>query len=237
MKKPILITGMERSGISLISEVVQICGALKGTPNEIRDLLVKPFLRGIKADPNGQSPLPDIEMCKKLADSLKDKWRQRVEDIFSMNGLLNLENNCWFYADPKSVLIWPIWVRAFPEARWIIVRRKDNDIIRSCLKTGYMSAYDDAKGWWGWLETYKRRFSELTENKELSVWQIWPQRMIQGRLAEVKAMIHFLGLEWKEKEMDNFITPILWKEGIFETIVEDSNERSKICQSGQAKGK
>lgn len=213
MNDPILITGMERSGISLIGEAVRICGAWRGQPKEILDAVVKPFFRGIKADVSAQAPLPDIETCKKLAASIREKWNSRVKDIITEHGY---DHGAWFYADPKSCLIWPVWNDAFPEARWVIVRRKDNDIIKSCLKTGYMSAYDDAAGWMRWIEDYKKRFEEMVK-AGLNIWQIWPQRMLRGKLEEVKAMIQFLGLEWKAKEMEDFITPILWQEGIFET--------------------
>jgi len=213
---PILITGTARSGISLIAEVIHLCGAftIPAFNGKIQHDLIKPFFRGIGADPTGQSRLPDIERCKYLTTkNICKYWPERVGSILLESGY---KDGPWFYADPKSCLIWPIWAEAFPKVWWIIVRRKDDDIIQSCLKTGYMSAHKDISGWLQWIEEHKKRFKEMIDG-ELNIWQIWPQRMVQGKLDEVKAMIQKLGLTWNEKGVKDFITPILWTEGIFET--------------------
>lgn len=179
---------------------------------EIRESVVKPFLRGIKADPDSQGPLPNLKECHDLAEKLGPWWHQRVENIFADQGY---GGGPLFFASASSCLIWPIWASAFPKARWIIVRRSDEDIVRSCLKTGFMLRYKRREDWQRWLDVHKWRFAEMIAER-LNIWQVWPQRMIHGKLPELREMIENLNLQWDPIAFRNYITPILWNKGIFE---------------------
>jgi hypothetical protein len=44
----------------------------------------------------------------------------------------------------------------------------------------------------------------------LNVKQVWPLRMIEGDFSELKGIIGWLGLEWKEQEVREFIEPKLY---------------------------
>lgn len=223
---PILITGIARSGISLIGKAIHLCGAWEGSPvgtlgrednphfgnGRLRELVMKPFMRGIKADPNGQAPLPDIDLCKTLAPRVASPWRQLVETIIRNQGY---EQGPWLFMDYRNCLIWPIWAEAFPGARWIIVRRNDDDVIRSCMRTGYMSAHKDMQGWQQWINAHKQRFEEMVE-AGLNAWDLWPQEIIKGNLTALRTLIAELGLKWDDADIQNFVTPLMWKAGIFE---------------------
>ena len=79
-REPILITGAARSGTSLCAGTTNICGAWGGSlsgptkynrkgmfeNSEIRNAVVKPYLRRIGCDPMGQDPLPDIKSIKEI---------------------------------------------------------------------------------------------------------------------------------------------------------------------------
>jgi hypothetical protein len=226
----ILITGTARAGVSMIGGVVRLCGAWGGDSlntteydgrgsfenEEIRDSIVRPFLRGIKADPLGQRPLPNMAECRRIAPMVALPWRRRIDKIVKSQGY---GNGPLFYASPQSCLVWPVWAKAFPKARWIIVRRKDEDIINACMKTGFMTGHSDRSGWNRWLEFHKERFDEMVR-ANMNIWQIWPQRMIKGKLAELKDLVENLGLRWDGTAVEDFIAPILWKGGVFEVSDE-----------------
>lgn len=227
MNDLILVTGAARSGISLVGSIIKLCGAWVGETGRskkegirgsvenvrIRDYVIKPFLHGVKADPNGQNPLPDIGACKKGADKVAGTWRRLVIKILRAEG---------YHSGPAVIvsslncLIWPLWAQAFPDARWIIVRRADNEIIRACIRTGFMVGYSTKKGWQGWLDVHKERFGEMI-GAGLNIWQIWPHRMVKGKLQELQQLVDTLGLSWDEQAIRDFITPVLWKSGVFET--------------------
>jgi hypothetical protein len=228
MKSPILITGCARSGTSMVAGIVNLCGAFGGKmsgPNRnnekgmfenaaIRQQIVKPYLRSIGADPLGQYPLPETKGMMVPSD-----WQERVETIMRKEGLQ--DNQLWMYKGAKMCLHWPVWAYAFPDAKWVIVRRKTPDIIRSCMRTGFMNAFakqphldavgakDEWDGWLWWIHKHEERFVEMI-SAGLNVKQIWPERMVDRNYGQTQEMLEWLGLEWNDKIFD-FIEPKLWK--------------------------
>lgn len=225
MIDPILITGCARSGTSMIAGSIHTCGAFGGVMSGItahnkrgmfensavRNTVVKPLLRGLGVDPMGQNPLPDISRCRHLAKPLSEQWRRRVEQIFIEQGY---KDGDWFYKGAKICLMWPIWRTAFPEAKWIIVRRRDEDIIASCLRTGFMRAYKNAVGWQRWIDVHKERFEEMGY-EGLQVKEVWPEMVVKGDLNHLRGVIEWCGLEWNETGVKDFVAPALWRQGAF----------------------
>jgi hypothetical protein len=222
IKDPILITGCARSGTSITAGIIHKCGAWGGnltgpTPHNkkgqfenvvIRQQLVKPFLRSMKCDPLGQRPLPDIENVKLISSQAVIDFRWKIRNTIISEGYK--ENSTWYYKGAKMCLIWPLWKRMFPNAKWIIVRRNTNAIVHSCMKTSFMRGYRSKKGWMHWVDEHKERFLEMAE-AGMDITQIWPSKMIEERdFTEAKRMIANLGLEWNEEAIMNFIEPALW---------------------------
>ena len=229
MKPPILITGCARSGTSMVAGVINLCGAFGGNmsgPNSnnkkgmfenayVRTNIVKPFFRDIGADPLGQYPLPDIQNM-----NVPINWKDRVEEVFRKEGLPD-ENTPWMYKGAKMCLHWPVWHYAFPDAKWIIVRRKTSDIINSCLRTNFMKAFSRSEvqavvgvdnehdGWLWWVRQHELRFTEMIQ-AGLNVMQVWPERMVDRNYGQMQDALTWLGLEWNNEVFD-FIEPKLWK--------------------------
>lgn len=227
MPSPILITGAARSGTSMVAGVINMCGAFGGnmsgsTRNNqrgmfenayIRNNIVKPYLRGIRVDPLCQYPLPDV---KRL--SIPNNWGEEVRGVMLHEGY---SGGSWMYKGAKMCLMWPVWHYAFPEAKWIIVRRRTGDIVTSCLKTGFMRAFrntafqkavgahTEAEGWLWWVHQHEYRFVEMIE-EGLNCKMVWPERMVQGNYQQMYETIEWLGLKWKS-EVLSFVDPKLWK--------------------------
>lgn len=223
---PIIITGAARSGTSMVAGAIHICGAFGGimsgpTVNNrkgmfenarIRNTIVKPYLRSIGMDPLGQYPLPDINNLMIPVD-----WNCRIIQIMKEEGY---KCGPWMYKVAKGCLLWPIFHFAFPDAKWIIVRRRTTDIINSCLRTNFMRAFrnkqiqkavgvkNEAEGWLWWVHQHEQRFVEMmTEGLNCKI--VWPERMINANYQEIKDTIEWLGLEWKS-EVLSFVDPKLW---------------------------
>jgi hypothetical protein len=227
-KPPILITGCARSGTSLVSGIMHVCGAFKGdtsgpnryNPNgmfeneRIRNGIVKPYLRSIKCDPLGQYPLPDV---KKL--EIPVNLRTRVEKVMLQQGY---DEGPWMYKGAKMCLVWPAWHYAFPNAKWIIVRRRSADIVTSCMNTRFMRAFnnqinqrrvgakDEREGWLWWVRQHEKRFREMIENG-LNVTIVWPERIVDGDYTRIKEAVEWAGLEWNQKAVTEFVEPRFWK--------------------------
>jgi hypothetical protein len=229
MEQPILITGAARSGTSMVAGAINLCGAFGGKMSganhnhnnkkgmfenaHIRDNIVTPYLRALNVDPKGQFPLPDVYNLKP-----DDTLRNRVENVFKQQGY---KQGRWMYKGAKMALFWPIWASAFPSAKWIIVRRRTGGIVNSCMHTGFMSAFakkfvqkaahvpTEKDGWIWWVRQHEKRFEEMLLAK-LNIKFIWPHKMIDGNFEELKQAIEWLGLEWNEKEVKEFIEPKLY---------------------------
>jgi len=215
MTEPILIVGCARSGTSMVAGIVHLCGAFGGNmsgPNYynrkgmfenavIRNKITKPYLRDQDYDPLGQYPLPDTG-----ALWIMRSLRTRVQDIMRTQGWD--EESPWFYKGAKLCLVWPAWHYAFPEAKWISVRRRDEDIFQSCLKTGFMRAFDDKEGWQWWIDQHKERFEEMKQSRQ--VREVWPEKMMNGDYGEMRKVVEWVGLNWKDQEVRDFIEPKLY---------------------------
>jgi len=153
MEAPILITGCARSGTSMTAGILDRCGAYGGNllmghsranrksfyeNREIRDNILKPYLMLCGADPLGQKPLPQPQALLPLAN-----LRSKIEQIFKFQGY---KDGPWYYKGSKMCLVWPTFHTAFPEAKWVIVRRRDEDIVYSCMRTAFMRAYRKPEG-------------------------------------------------------------------------------------------
>lgn len=215
MIDPILITGCARSGTSMTAGIISACGAFGGKtsgPNrwnakgmfentEIREKLVKPHLQSIGVDPKGQWPLPDTDSLNPVMG-----WRSRVESVFEAQGY---KKGPWYYKGAKMCLVWPIWVAHFPEAKWVIVRRPREEIIQSCLRTGFMRAFNDAEGWGRWVDHHLWCFNQMKATGA-DIFEFWPGSVMEGKLGEAQDMIEWLGLNWRQKSVENFIDRRLW---------------------------
>lgn len=224
---PILITGCARSGTSMVAGVINMCGAFGGNmsgPNHnnqrgmfensrIRQSIVKPYLRILGVDAMGQYPLPNPQ-CLSIPSDLS----QQVENVMLDEGY---QQGPWMYKGAKMCLTWPIWHYAFPNAKWIIVRRKTEDIITSCLKTNFMRAFNnkaiqlkvgvnnERAGWEWWVQQHEKRFVEMIE-AGLNVKMIWPDHMVTGDYSRLYETLEWIGLEWRVNKILSFIDPKLW---------------------------
>lgn len=229
MPQPILITGAARSGTSMVAGVINMCGAFGGLMSgsnknnekgmfenaRIRNQILKPYLRNLGVDRLGQYPLPDINKMPIPSD-----WRIQIERIIKMEGY---SSGPWMYKGAKMCLTWPVWHYAFPDAKWIIVRRRTGDIVNSCIKTNFMRAFQrqqfreaigvktEQAGWLWWVHEHEKRFVEMI-NEGLNVKVIWPDRMVSGNYSQIYETIEWLGLKWNDKVVKilEFVDPKLW---------------------------
>lgn len=214
---PVFVTGIERSGASIIAKVISICGGFTGKTNVMQEnyeikKLVDGYYSSFGINPNGQYPLLDTKQML-----IPSNWRTRIENILfdeKYDG-----SKVWMYKSSRISQMWPVWNYAFPNARWIIVRRRTGDIIESCLKTKYMNAFENEvirktvgadnirDGWLWWVHEHEKLFIEMIETG-LNCKVVWPERMVYGDYYQINEMLDWLGLSWN-KDIVNMIDPLL----------------------------
>ena len=114
-------------------------------------------------------------------------------------------NGVTAYKDAKLCLVWRAWDEAFPDAKWIIVRRNAESIAESCLRTPFMRAHSTKAGWLQWVEEHVRRFDQMKE--QLDVIEIWTDTEITEGYRQ---MIEFCSLDYNESAVRREINPELF---------------------------
>jgi hypothetical protein len=214
----IFVTGAARSRTSLVAGAVHACGAFGGElagPNRFNrkgmfenrtvvDRITKPYLRESGLDPMGQYPLPTTGAgFSDGAEVLGQAFTEILKD-HGWDGVTPI-----FHKDAKLCLLWSAWHAAFPEAKWIIVRRAREGIVQSCLRTSFMRAFgQDAGGWRWWVQRHERMFAEM-KRAGLSVREVWTDPLVEDEpdLGALHGTIEWAGLEWDEDAVRKLIEP------------------------------
>lgn len=208
INNPVLVTGIERSGSSMIARILAMSGAWTGRRTammenrQIKQALDR-FYSEIQADPAGQFPLPNVEDLRE-----NGKWSETIKTILQREGYP--EEKIWMYKSHRICQTWPIWAHAFPDAKFVIVRRRSGDVINSCTKTAFMNAYSDKEvqdliqapneeeGWKWWIHQHEDRFVEMIK-AGLNCRVVWPDRMLEGDYSQIAETLDWLRLRWSGK--------------------------------------
>ena len=219
---PIITTGSGRSGSSMIAGVFNICGAFGGENDgsdrlyenkKIKNNILIPYLQSIGVDINGQYPLPSTHKLVIPTDLCES-----TINIIKSDGY---KSGPWILKGSRFCITWPIWHYAFPNAKWIIVRRRTGDIISSCIKTDFMRAFKnkenlkainvhtEAEGWKYMIHQYERCMFDMV-NKGLNTQIMWTERLVWGDYQQLYNIIQWCGLTWKSEALQ-YIDPRLEK--------------------------
>jgi len=198
----IFVTGCARSGTSLTTQILKDLGCNLGHVNvlfenmEIRENILKPYLRSVKADPLGQWPLPDTNNLPSIPNlyirvmGCFPEWEPRA------------------YKDAKLTLVWPVFAKAFPDAKWVIVRRDKERIVDSCLDTTFMFRHKERESWRGWVDAHEARFADMRDQR-LEMIEVWPDHYVDYPNA-FREVAEFCGLKFDPTVVANAVNPKAW---------------------------
>jgi len=207
MTSPIIVTGVERSGASIVANVLSISGAFFGETtqrwdNKVISALFKNHLQLYNVDVDGQFPLPNESI------PVIPTFEKKLEELLPLQGYKGHQQ--WVYKGHLSCLLWQTWRVYFPNAKWLFVRRKPTDVINSCIKTGYMTAYkspivckhigveNETQGWQRWIDFYEGQINHIISSG-VDYKTIWPDRMEAGDYSQMSDILDWAGLGWKSK--------------------------------------
>ncbi len=215
---PIFVLGLPRSGTSLVAGALKICGAWLGdtvpgggeeNPKGffeniyLREQINKKILGALQVDPLGVQSLPELNSLPPVEGLEELIKKGLLEDGYDFT-------QPWLFKDAKLTLLWPLYLKVFPKAHWVIVRREDEHIISSCLNTSFMKKQSiDPKFWKKWIDEYLTRLDALKQSN-CTCSEIWAPSIIDGDLTELKKICHTLGLTWDNNALKEFVTPTYW---------------------------
>ncbi len=210
----IFVTGAPRSGTSLTAGLLHAAGAWVGEhpgpgPSNprgffentaIRQTVLKPMLESVGGDRLGVRRLPD-----RMPDA--DGLRGRVEGIVANQG----GREPWLYKDAKLALVWRTWAEAFPEARWVVVRRNADDIVASCRRTHFMAQHGlTRRAWRALIERYAAHLDELArDGPGAEIFR--PETVVRGDDTMLYDLVRRLGLRWDEERSRRFVVEEAWR--------------------------
>ena len=216
LARPVLVVGIARSGTSLVAGSLAACGAwtgetLAGNASNptgyfenaaLREGLLKRQLMQLGADPLGVRQLPPLS-----GQPAQPKLGAQVLGLLQQQGY---GGGPWLYKDAKLTLLWPVWRQAFPQARWVIVRRRAEAIVASCLRTDFMRQHSsDPVFWERWVQAYEQRLEVL---KASGVWwrEVDAQRLVESGVGELEPLVSELGLQWDAQAVGAMVQPHHW---------------------------
>lgn len=170
---PILVTGAPRSGKSLLVQTLVMGGAFVGQVdglfhNEKVEKAVNTMLFS-----SAYNPSPIIDALK--------------TDGYT-------ENKKWLFKSCAIAQHWSTFAAQFPNAKFVIVRRRREDVLYALQQTKYHTSLTE-DGWNYKLDEIDSRCAEMI-NAGLNVHVIWLERMVNGNYQSLYELVNWLGLTW-----------------------------------------
>lgn len=194
--EPILIASAPRCGSSLLSYILSSegvqCGETKQgdvfNPNgyfenlQIRELVIRHLHKN------------DVHKLGKRYQPVNLEFTKEDVDAFRSNVIASMKSQGvdvtkpWLFKDPKIALVWKLFAQAFPNAKWILLYRRVNDILDSYKRTKFMDAYTDTDEWLAYLDkfhenmksigkecknSYSFQIESIFDNKEEDIWRLF----------------------------------------------------------------
>jgi hypothetical protein len=218
-KTPIFIVGVPRSGTSMVAGCLAACGVWSGstvgatTDNPkgfyehagIREQIIKPLLANMGCDPLGVRKLPTDEI---LATQKAGRLATKIKKMIDKDGYTGKTK--WLYKEPKLTLIWPLFAEAFPNAKWVIVKRDKDAFIDSCLRTSFMRQHTEDPKFWSWLyDNYTQHLHNLKKAKQ-PVYAIDSKKIASGDFSTFEKLCKVLGVRFNKSAVEEFVSPELY---------------------------
>jgi hypothetical protein len=222
LNSPVFILAPPRSGTSLVAGCLQLCGAWTGSTVQgdstanpkgffehiaIREQITKKILLRLGCDPLGVSKLPPL-----TAKIEVENFVAAIKHVLEKDGYQH--DKPWLYKDAKLTLLWPVYLKWFPHASWVYVKRDKADIIRSCLRTSFMRQHSRSEVFWSqFVDEYTDRINALKQASD-NVTELDSGSLVAGKFEPLQALVQDLGLTYKEQEIKEFISPGYWHVGV-----------------------
>ena len=205
----IIITGMHRSGTSMIAGLLKLCGLYLGNN----------LIGGLKDNPKGHFEDRDfVHINHKLFLENEGEWGLPPQKIQKISPKLQAEIKAFLrkwprdrlvgWKDPRACITLPVWIKAIkPEPLKVVLIRRPVTEIAQSLKKRNNFTYDKS----AWLTRFY--IESAKENlKGIPYIETHYHRYFENWKAELKKVCEFIGLRQPEdtSQIESFIDPKLW---------------------------
>ncbi|MFQ5353649.1 MAG: sulfotransferase family protein, partial [Thermodesulfobacteriota bacterium] len=216
-KKIVCISGMERSGTSMVSRIVNLLGVYLGGEDDLimeteynlkgcweNKTLLKISDEILSRFGGDTHEIPDFAEGwtddPRIAD-LEAEARKIIGDEFS-------NYDAWGWKDTRCSLIMPFWQKLLPEMEYVICIRNPSDVAHSVVTRKWTSSFTEAYCIW---HMYTSNIIRHTAGKR-RIFVFYEDFMGKDHMAEVRRLAKFLGPRYVRRmnkassEIEAFIT-------------------------------
>lgn len=220
--KVVCVLGMHRSGTSLVTHLLNICGVYLGDEKEL--------LSGCLDNKKGHWENREImQINDKILQIFEGSWDkppifpknwendERLDELYkkaqALIDKMNQESNVWGFKDPRTCLTLPFWQKIIPDMKYIILIRNPKEVADSLYKRNGINISDG-------LLLYLSYWNSILKytNKENRCFALFDNYFSDWE-TELKKILDCAGLEFdfKDKEkIEEFISPSLRHNKIIE---------------------
>ena len=202
---PILITAPDRSGSEFIAHILEVCGAETGVLGKMYENMPLSSIINLIYTVQNDSDTK-LEGFDMFADLVTNSLKKQ-----QINGLK------WLFKNSRLSYTWKHWNKLYPDAQWVIVRRKSSYIVNSCIKTAYQNTMNEKmmqtigvdteeEGWLWVIHQYENQWIEMYK-AGLNIIEVYPDRMGNDDYSQIQALVEKVGLEWKEETIKSMMQP------------------------------
>lgn len=147
LTSPIIVIGMHRSGTTLLTKMLEVCGVFWGGSKDeynesigFQSINEKLFAMANAAWDNPE-PVESLLSEPRLAEDAESLIRSTLDDGFFNEYFIGHkpfrfpefteEYALWGWKDPRNIFTLPVWMRFFPDARIIHIVRNGLDVSAS----------------------------------------------------------------------------------------------------------
>ena len=192
----VCITGMHRSGTSMIARLLNLCGLYLGDEAEL--------IRAAEDNPEGfweNRNFVDLndEILSKLNGAwdvppkLRQGWETSPEVLPLKNQAQELVerfegHKYWGWKDPRTSITLPFWQQLIPDLKVIVCMRNPLDVARSLARRGYASEIFSFNLW----QTYNQKLLESVPSNNRIITHY--DSYFYDPKAELKRLLEFIGI-------------------------------------------
>jgi len=219
MQPPIIIAGMYRGGTSLATALFSLCGAWTGYTMEGNQFNPKGYFENESLKSvlhtmlhmsgyNDSDDLPPEDLLHARIGT--ERLHHMLEILLLAEGY---KEGPWVMKNPKIPFFWRYFDAIYPDAKWVIVRRDKQSVIKSMQRVNVLTIpprslpLDDAK-LGRIVDGYDMRLDSITRQIPGDrLREISSDDLVSGKLDDLQEIIEWAGLDYNQDKIDDFIEP------------------------------
>jgi len=210
-ERPILITGVPKSGTSLVAGIVAQSGAWTGKCYDQEEFQPRGYFENIiitcctwqaaRAQYHWGHKMSSLlpALTYSIEEDLKARWGALIPTAMWSDGY---EGGLWMYKLPQTVFFWPIWAALYPNAQWVTVHRTREKIAESMARN------------WGETPRQWRRLARLYSEAMAELEKTLPTVKVQANDAaegNVDFLKHLDGVQIPtQQQLKKFVVKNQW---------------------------